>query len=300
MTSENVVDKMTQKVKFLEALSQRDLVAIEQILEDNITYFGASKNDFISKMAFIFNQMTLAGQKGYLKLMQHKKHKNTFYIYSDVFNKSYKFIIEEDNGKLLKVYNSKKVRSVDDAEQISDLDLYFGEDERVGFKPSAIYLKTLYECKSAYEELEKNTINIITSLDINNWLVKHTLLFDKVYPQYQYFKLNDFRNLFFIIKWYFEILQKSDRVKVALKDFKNCKIEEIDDWCVHYNRLYFCETMGFQSLPLIIEYKNRRIRFNNKSNIYFTGDDFFAIVRFNEIFLNCFNTSGINNSRCSH
>jgi hypothetical protein len=288
--------RSSPKELFLNALCTKNLKALEQILEEDITYFGASKKTFLKRISYIFDQLKRGGQNGVLKLKQHKKQYNTYYLYSNAFNVSFKFIIEDDNGKLLNVYNNKKVNSIEDAEGISEFDFYFGEDERVGFEPSDVYLVTLFECINAYNELENDNVNVISREDINNWLGKHSLLFDKVYPQYQYFKFNGFRYLYSIFEGYYEILLKYDMIVEALNDFNKCEIDEIDDWCEHYNRLYFCETMSFQGLPLIIDRKNRRIRFHNKSNIYFYGDDFFAIVRFNEIFSRCFDIRGENTS----
>ena len=284
------------KELFLNALCTRDLKALEQTLDDDITYFGASKKTFLTRIANIFEQIELAGQKEDLKIIKHKKQHNTYYLYSNVFCVSHKFIFLEEKGKLLKVYNNKKVNSIDDAESLSNFDLFFGEDERVGFKPTDAYLDTLFECMNAFNEMECGKINLITSKVIYNWLENHKLLFDIVYPQYKYFKFNNFRYLYQALSYYFEIINQYDRIIEALNDFNKCDIDKIDDWCEQYNRLYFCETMGFHGRPLIVDIKNQRIRYNNKSNIYFSGDDFFAIVRFNEIFKRCFEIRGENTS----
>lgn len=286
---------LSSKELFLNALCKRDINTLRHILDNDITYFGVSKQTFLERMSYLFIQIGLAGQKGDLVVKQHKKHVNTYYVHSKVLKTSFKFIIDEDNGKILRVYNNKKVESLAVAESISLYDLYFGLDERVGFEPTDKYISTLQECESAYKELENGTMKIITSQEMDSWIGRHMFLFLKIYPQYNYFKFNDFRCLFQSLSYYNEILEQYDWVCEALESFDQCKEDEIDIWCDEYNRLFFCHTMSFQGIPLVIDNINRRIRYSQNSNIYFTGDDFWALHKFSEIYATCLEKIGFYN-----
>ncbi len=61
---------MTQKELFLKALTELNSETLEHILSNDITYFGATKQTFIDRMAYIFNQVKLGGNNQNLKIKE--------------------------------------------------------------------------------------------------------------------------------------------------------------------------------------------------------------------------------------
>jgi len=275
---------ITQKEAFLKYLQRMDIEMLEMILDDSITYFGASKKVFLEKLSYIFNQVKLGGSKGYLKIKQHKKKFNTYYLLLQIFSYANKFIIEEKKGIIIKIYGAKTKTSKDDIENVSHLELFFGDDEKKDFKPSNEYVMKLYRCTNAYEELVNDKIQILTSEDISQWLMKHTLLYEEVKDEYLLFKYNDFRNLFFMFECLLEELQNYKEVKIALKTFTDSNTTSLRQWLVDFNRLAFCRVLSFESSFSDIDIENKTLKYNYRSNIYFKGDDFLAIVKFNKLY----------------
>ena len=275
---------ITQKEAFLKYLQRMDIEMLEIILDDSIIYFGASKKVFLEKLSYIFNQVKLGGGKGYLRIKQHKKQTDTYYLLLQIFRYANKFIIEEKEGNIIKIYGTKIKTSKDDIENLSPLEIFFGDDEKIEFKPSNEYVMKIYRCTNAYEELVNDKIQILTREDISQWLMKHTLLYEEVKEEYLLFKYNDFRSLFFMFDYLLEELQNYNEVKMALKSFTDSNVNSLHQWLVDYNRLAFCRVLSFESSFSDIDVANKTLKYNYRSNIYFKGDDFLAIVKFNELY----------------
>ena len=275
---------ITQKEAFLKYLQRMDIEMLEIILDDSIIYFGASKKVFLEKLSYIFNQVKLGGGKGYLRIKQHKKQTDTYYLVLQIFRYANKFIIEEKEGNIIKIYGTKIKTSKDDIENLSPLEIFFGDDEKIEFKPSNEYVMKIYRCTNAYEELVNDKIQILTREDISQWLKKHTLLYEEVKEEYLLFKYNDFRSLFFMFDYLLEELQNYNEVKMALKSFTDSNVNSLHQWLVDYNRLAFCRVLSFESSFSDIDVANKTLKYNYRSNIYFKGDDFLAIVKFNELY----------------
>ena len=80
---------ITQKEAFLKYLQRMDIEMLEIILDDSIIYFGASKKVFLEKLSYIFNQVKLGGGKGYLRIKQHKKQTDTYYLLLQICKQIY-------------------------------------------------------------------------------------------------------------------------------------------------------------------------------------------------------------------
>jgi hypothetical protein len=275
---------ITQKEAFLKYLQRMDIEMLEIILDDSITYFGASKKVFLEKLSYIYNQVKLGGWKGCLRIKQHKKHANTYYLLLQIFNYANKFTIEEKEGNIIKIFGTRIKTSKADIENLSPLEIFFGEDEKTEFKPSNGYIMNLHSCTKAYEELVNDKIQILKRDDISQWLKKHALLYEEVKEDYLFFKYNDFRSLFFMFDFLLEQLQNYKEVKMALKSFDDSNTTCLNQWLEDFNRLAFCKVLSFEIIFSEIDVVNKILKYNYHSNIYFKGDDFFAIVRFNELY----------------
>jgi len=275
---------MNQKEAFLKYLQRMDIEMLEIILDDSIIYFGASKKVFLEKLSYIFTQVKLGGGSGYLRIKKHKKQINTYYLLLKIFDYANKFIIEEKEGNIIKIYGNKIKTSEDDIEHLSPLEIFFGDDEKINFKPSNEYVINLYKCTNAYEEIVNGKINILTSKDISEWVNKHMLLYEEVEEEYLFFKYNDFRNLFSLFEYYLEELQNYSEVKMALQSYSDSDISSLHQWLTDYNSLACCKVLVLASEFSEIDVANKTLKHNYRSNIYFKGDDFLAIVTFLELY----------------
>ena len=201
-----------------------------------------------------------------------------------LLKKSIKFFVDEKNGKIRNIYNNKVIISKDDADSITEFDMVFGEDELKAFKPSYDYLLTIYDCDKAYKELETEFLQIYTSMELNYWLKKHRSLYEYAEKNYMYFKTRKFKNLFFQLDYICHDLQNIVEVNEALNSLDETNHFAIKLWLEKYNRLEFCKVMTFDQTFSKIDFENNLIQFDFNSNIYFTGDDFFAIIKFTQTY----------------
>lgn len=275
---------ITQKEAFLKYLQTMDIDMLEMILDDSVIYFGASKKKFLEKLSYIFNQFKLGGGTGYLRIKQHKKQTNTYYLLLQIFSFANKFIIEEKEGYIIKIGATKIITSKDDIENLSPLEIFFGNDEKADFKPSNEYVMKLNRCTNAYKEVINNKIQILTREDISEWVKKHTLLYEEVKEEYLLFNYNDFKSLFFLFEYLLEVLQNYNEVKMALRSYSNIDTSSLHQWLADYNKLAFCKVLSFESDFSDIDVTNKTLKYNHRSNIYFKGDDFLEIVKFNELY----------------
>lgn len=236
--------------------------------------YSASKKTFLSKLSYIFYQVKIGGEYDYLKIKQHKKHNNTYYLLLRIFSYANKFIIEEKDGKIIKISGNKIKKSKEEIEDLSICEIFFGNDERVGFKPSTKYVMNLYRCTNAYEELVNDNIQILTKDDISEWIKKHTVLYEEVKEEYLLFKYNDFRNLFSMLEYLLEELQNYNEAKMALKSFNDSNKTSLNHWLADYQGLAFCNVMAFGSSFRDIDLTEEILKCSFQSNIYFRGDDF--------------------------
>jgi hypothetical protein len=280
--------KLSQKDAFLKYLQSMDIEMLEIVLDDSITYFGTSKQVFLKKLSYIFDQYRLSGENSKLRLKQSKTQHNTYYLLLPTFCFANKFIIEEKANKILKIYGDKIRSTKEEIENLSPLELFFGDDEKVDFHSSTEYVMTLYRCTNAYEEMVNGQLQFLTKDDISHWIDKHTLLYEEVQGEFLLFKYNDFRNLFFMFKNLLDGLQNFNEVQKALKSFSDTNITLLQKWLVDYNRLAFCKVLSFENNFRDINFENKTLKFNYCPSICFSGDEFMAIVKFNELYHNYF------------
>jgi hypothetical protein len=273
---------MTQKEAFLTYLQRMDIDMLDMILDDSIIYFGASKRVFLKKLSYIFNQVRLGGHDGFLKIKQHKKQPNTYYLLLEIFSHTNQFIIEENEGKIVNIHGGKIKTKKDDVENLSPLALFFGTDERADFKPTNEYTMNVYRCTSAYEELVNDNVQILTSEDISQWINKHTWLFEEVKDAYLLFSYNNFKTLFSSLDHILQELQHYNEVKLALQTFTNSTASALQQWLGDYFNLAFCKVPSFHVHFSEIDIENKTLRYSYRPTIYFKGDDFVSIIKFND------------------
>lgn len=266
-----------------------DVDMLDLILDDSYTYFGASKKVFIAKLSFIFNRYISAGGRSYLEIKQHKKHENWYSLLMPLFNKSYRFIIEDNDGEITNIKSSKKSRSRNAIEGLTLVDLVFGDDEKADFIASTDYTMSVYNCNSAYAELISEEIKILTSKDVSDWLFNHASLYKEVKDKYLFFRFNDFRILYLVLENIFDQLQYYNVVKKAMATFNISDSASIRQWLADYDRLYFCKLFPFGYDFTDIDEINKTMKFICYSNLYMKGLDFLSIIKFNELFNRLYN-----------
>lgn len=270
--------------QFLKFLNPLDIKMLDIILDDDAVYFGTRKAIFFERLKYIFNQHKLSHDIKAPEIKQHKEYSNVFKLKLHALSETVKFIIDEKNGRIQQIYNNRKISTAEESDMISLYDMVFGDDEKPDFTPSCEYLLNLYECEMAIQELETSQPKIFSSSDLNKWTKKHNLLFDYTGQNFKYFKFKTFRDLYLGINYLQENLKHIDKVLEALNSFDEADNESLKTWLNTFERLAFCEVSSFDQMFSMIDFEQQLIQYERNSNIFFTGEDFFALIKFNRLY----------------
>lgn len=285
---------LSQKEYFLKYLQVMNIDMLDLVLSEEATYFGVAKVVFLEKLLYIQNQHKLSGYDKGFEIKQYKSRKNYYALITPFKGIANKFFIEEKNYKIVKIYNNIKVETKDEVETLSQFEFFFGDDEKADFRPTTDYIMTLHNCKIAYEELMNDNIQILTKKRLSNWINEHASLYEEVDKNFLYFRYNNFRNLYFGLKYIFDMLQFSDVASEALKTFPGSSSmrSKLYEWISKYDRLYFCNVLCVDQDFKGIDLLNKTLKHISYKNFLFKGDDFLAIYLFGVIFHNQTRDSG--------
>lgn len=274
----------TQKQAFLYYLQNMDLDMLDFILSDEMTYYGATKSMFLEKLGLLFEKQRLCGYKKGLKIRQHKKLPTIYYFILNEFDYANKFILEDQQGVITKIVAYNQDRSYETYEVKSIFELFFGDDELANFIPTTTYVMNVYECNQAYVELVNEKCILLTSKDLFDWLYKHAGFYNDIKDDYLMANYEKFRNLYFCLKCLFEQLQHYEEAKEALTTFSDADKETFSQWLADYYLLNVSKALSFESSFDEIDFENKTMQYIYKRNIYFTGDDFLTLVKFDLLY----------------
>ncbi|MBP6754645.1 MAG: hypothetical protein KA210_00760 [Bacteroidia bacterium] len=276
---------MKQKEAFLFYLQRMDIDMLDIVLSDTITYFGVNKTDFLKRLDYIINELKSSGEKTPLNIYQKEEFSTTYYLTSTIFDFEQEFIIEEKEGCISDISSSLKLKTNEEIDELHCLELFFGIDERIDFKPTTDYVLKLHKCINAFEEIVNDTIQIVDYYKICYWIKKHKSLYKEIKNDTLMFRFNDFRNLFKRLKYFKKHLKHSSSSAKAIRAFDDKNYNSIQKWKDDFNRLFFCRLQSFEvGLIKIVGMKNS-LKINNYPNVIFKGTDFFSIIDFNELYL---------------
>jgi hypothetical protein len=271
--------------QFLNYLNPLDIKMLDIILDDDSAYFGTTKAIFFERLKYIFDQHKLSHDVKAPEIKQHKKYSNVFKLKLHALSETIKFIIDEKNGRIHQIYNNRMISTSEESDMISPYDMVFGDDEKPGFTPSSEYLLNLYDCGKAIQELETSQPKLFISRDLIKWTKKHKLLFDYTTIHFKYYKFKPFRDMYLSINHILKYLAHTNKVLEALNSIDESNNESINSWLNKFDRLAFCEVLSFGYMFYEIDFEKKVIQHERNSNIFLIGEDFFALIRFNRLFL---------------
>jgi hypothetical protein len=275
----------SQKEAFLFYLKKMDIAMLDIVLPDNIKYFGANKADFLDRIAYMVNQFRLAGEATPLNINQKDKFSNSYYLTSNILDFEQEFIIEEKEGCISNISSSLVIKSYEELEELHCLEIFFGLDERTDFIPTTDYVIKLHKCRKAFEEIVNDNIQILDNYKISYWVKKHKSLYKEIKNDTLMFRLNDFKNLYFTLKYIKKQLKCSLAAEIAVKSFDDTSYNTIQKWKDDYNRLFFCELQSFEVGFSILDRINNTLKMNSYPSIVFKGTEFFSIFEFNKLYM---------------
>jgi hypothetical protein len=273
------------KIEFLHYALQMDIVAINELLDDSVICFGASKKVFLEKLAFIFDHIKLEKDVPYLS--QENIGDDAYMLATDNMENEmgFVFMIEEGlDGKIASILHVDESQFTMEENYYDYCDLYFGEDEKLGFIPSKEYTEALFKCTKAYQEIVTDEAVYLSSGDLSTWLIKHKGLLESIKEKKTWLKLNDFRRLYNKLENIFEKRKKYQEVKEVLLSYNPYKSKDLERWVFNYENLYFNHFESFQTLFSEKDEINKTLKFKHQPSVYLKGDDIFSCFEFSRIF----------------
>ena len=258
-----------------------DIVMLDDILTDDISYCGITKALFLDKLLDIF-VCNLFIEKETLAMKWSESNTNwlKFSCWKlDEFENTL-LVTSKEDGSIISFINKTPQFNYHN----SNFRIY--EDEEIGFVKGAEFIMLQNQCKNAIEEM---TEVIYTTELILNWLNKYELLHLEVRDDEE---LLIYTNIKYIEEFYWlydSTLMEQDFIlnykeaEIAVLDFEKL---ELLDWLEKYHNLYFCVLMPTNSLADVVCANEYRFKVGNKE---YKSKELFYVDRFTDLYHRMFN-----------
>lgn len=277
------VPEISETELFLKYLYPLDIDKLDLILDDCGNYFGTSKKIFLERLAKIFEKYEQSYDNEKPLIVQSRKYSNTYNLKFSLLYKTVKFIIEEKNGRIVRMYNNKTLKYHKN-KRITPFDLVFGDDEKPEFRPSTEYFAIEKNCEQAHRELKSTNQRVYRSTDIIRWLDNYKQLYRLVRRNIQYQRFNYFLDCYEEFQYLMTYLDFLPKVNEALNEFDDSDRQTIRKWLDKYDNLGWCDVIDFNRFFTRIDYDNQLFRYRDNTNSYLKGGDIEAILKFGEMF----------------
>ena len=173
-----------KKETIVQAITAMDLVSLELILDENLTYQDATKEIFLNKLNEIFDEVknnkdTLQSHSGKCGSKDCSNHnKNGMLFCGRNSGKHFNLIIEEDENDNIKdlyycnVFNCNFENKVNKNGKSIEVVVY--EDEKANFKPGSHYNYINTTSLKAISDLSDFNDETISKNELMDWLQKYS------------------------------------------------------------------------------------------------------------------------------
>ncbi|MGL2963894.1 hypothetical protein ACSVH2_08770 [Flavobacterium sp. RSB2_4_14] len=172
-----------KKETVVKAITEMDMVSLELILDENLTYQDASKEMFLNKLKEIFDELkksndTLQSHSGKCGSKECSNHnKNGMLFCGRNSGKHFNVIIEEDeNENVMDLYycNAFKCNFEDKANKSGkSLNIEIYEDEKANFQPNSYYININTTSLRAITYLNNFKNKTISKNELLAWLQEY-------------------------------------------------------------------------------------------------------------------------------
>ena len=226
---------MTQLQAFVYFLRRMDIVMLNDILTDDISYCGTTKSIFLEKLKDIFVwNVFLENETLPVKWSESNTNCLQFFCWKPDEWVNTLLVTSMKDGKIISFMNKTPHFGFHN----SSLRIY--EDEEIGFVKSTEFIMLQNQCKNAIDEM---TDVVITTDLILNWLKEYKFVYNKIIDEDDEIK---YKNIEYIEEFYKiwdtnlvleDYILKYKEAEIAVKDFEQLDLVE---WLDKYNYLYYC------------------------------------------------------------
>lgn len=259
---------MNQLQAFLYFLKRMDIVMLDQILTDDISYCGITKTLFLEKLQDIFVwNMFLENQTLPVKWSDTNSNHLEFFCWKPNEYENTLFVTSKKNGEIISFINKR----LHFGHHNSALRIY--EDEEIGFVKSTEFIMLQHHCKTAIEEI---TDVVYTTDLILNWVNKYEPFYLKVKDIDDECKFINFKYIeeFFEL-WGIKSMEKtsvlnSKEAEIAVLEYGNI---EINEWLEKYSAYYYYNQCPRNSSTVFL--CDKEFRFKEGKNEYKSKELYF-------------------------
>lgn len=271
---------MTQLDAFIYFLEQMDLKMLNEILTEDISYCGTTKEIFLEKLGGVFEYNASLNNK---TLAVQKSSKNPNYINFLCFDNKYwvnTLLVTHRNGTILSFLNKKR----NDSHFKGNFRVY--NDEEIGYVKTTELIMTQNVCKYAIDLISNTTL---TTELIINWLKEYKYLYqelnddnndESVIENIKY--LEEFVGLWEIMDYDKRLILNSALAEIALNEFDTTNEQE---WIEKYSYTFHCELIPGNTCAEFL--CDEKYRFKDRNTI-FESKELFLVHKFTDLYFNLY------------
>ena len=267
---------MNQFQAFIYFLKRMDIIMLDEILTDDISYCGTSKALFLEKLQDIF-VWNIFLENETLPVQWSESNNNCLQFFCwkpNDFENSF-LILSKKDGSIISFINKRP----DFGFHNSAFRVY--DDEEIGFVKSTEFIMLQNQCKTAIEEM---TEVLFTTELILNWVNKYELLYLEIKDEDDECKYNNIK----YVEEFFELWQLKSYETELILNYKEAEIavleydkNEIKDWLTKYHNLYFCVLQPSNSLADIVCENEYRFILGNRE---YKSKELFYVEKFTDLY----------------
>jgi len=267
-----------------------DITQLRLQLKDEYTYEDTTKEIFLNEIEAIFEAHHNSGDTELLiypgvcngKTCENCGKKGFRFVGNN--SKNHMDLIFEIEGDDIKdIYSCAEFKSDTEIKDLAtQASIYIHLDDRVSFPKTPEYYAKVYSAQDAYNELITDPPRQLSFEEINYWVEKHALLYNRL-GGFDVFSLLMRWTLFLMCYKDFKelvsfILDKMDEIREANQSVKGLTAEkELIDWVLRYEDVYEDATID---LICIADERSEFYSYGKKDPYYLKGEIFDEVILF--------------------
>ena len=272
---------MNQLQAFVYFLKRMDIVMLDEILTDDISYCGTTKALFLEKLQDIF-VWNLFLENEVLPVQWSETNSNhlQFFCWQSNEYENILLVTSKESGEIISFINKRPHFG----HHNSALRIY--EDEEIGYVKSAEFVMLQHQSKTA---IEKMTDVLFTTELILNWVNQYEILYHEIKDEDDVCKYGNTKYIeeFF---WMWESKSYEKDLILKYKEAETAVLEfdklELQEWLIKYQNLYYCELSPCNSLADFVCDKEYRYKLGNRE---YKSKELFYVEKFTDLYYRRFN-----------
>lgn len=267
---------MNQLQAFVYFLKRMDIVMLDEILTDDISYCGTSKTLFLEKLQDIFVwNLFLENQTLPVQWSETNSNHLQFFCWQSNEYENILLVTSKKSGEIISFINKRPHFG----HHTSALRIY--EDEEIGYVKSTEFIMLQYQSKTAIEEM---TDVLFTTELILNWVNNYEILYHEIKDEDDVCKYGNTK----YIEEFFWLWESRSYEKDLILNYKQAEIAvlefnkiEIQEWLEKYSDYYYDDHCPRNSSADFVCEKEYMLKFGNKE---YKSKEMFYVEKFIDLY----------------